>query len=500
MFTTVPLSRLIESPQNTRRHWNAAALDELVASLKAVGVLTPLLVRPVALDIEFVDSGDVDSGDGDWEIRNHATCELLTVCSTREQAETWSANWRESERCDFEIAAGHRRFRAAQRAGLDELPVQIRDLGDREFLEVLTIENLQREDVHPLDEAEGYATLQASDRVYTVEAIAARVGKSTSYVRQRLALRKLTDAAKAHFLADEITAAHAVRLARLSADDQGKALEEAVFSRLFGKTESTALALMPVSDLDDWVRDCVRLDVHAPETAEQFPEIAAALAAEAVEGATILQLDAQYHAKPIKNGPLTPAQYHEILTKKDHCPHAQPGVFVLGARRGEIVQVCAQRKCQQHWPVAEKSDRADASTKTNDDWKQERERIERQAALWTIARPRVEAALVEATRDVVLSVETVNRLIGWKFTEILKVLGTTAKELRVVDLPQVMDLAVTWQSLYSADQAKEAVKRFGVDVKAIMKAVEKEQKAAAPTTAKTSVKKAATPAARKAVA
>lgn len=495
MFTTVQLSRLIESPQNTRRHWNAAALDDLAASLKAVGVLTPLLVRPVPLDITEGEG----PGDPDWEITNRATGELLTVCSTREQAETWRANWRESERCDFEIAAGHRRFRAAQRAGLPELPVQIRDLGDREFLEVLTIENLQREDVHPLDEAEGYATLQASDRAYTLEAIAARVGKSVSYVRQRLALRKLTDAAKAHFLADEITAAHAVRLARLSPDDQGKALEHVMFSTLFGGSDDH-LALMPVSRLDEWITDHVRLDLHAPETAEQFPEIAEAVAAEAVEGASILQLDDQYHAKHQKGGPLTPGQFHEVLTKKDSCPHTQPGVFVLGHRRGEVVNVCAQRKCQQHWPVAEKTDRADASTKTRDTWKQQQERAERQAALWKIARPRVEAALVEATRDTVLSVETVNRLVGWKFNDILTALRTSAKDLRVVDLPQVLELAVIWHNLYYADQAKDDAKRFGVDLKAIMKAVEKEQKAAAPSTAKTSVKKPATTAARKAVA
>lgn len=492
MFTTLPIERLIESPQNTRHHWRDGALEELAASLSQVGVLTPLLVRPTPIDIVPGDGFD------EFEIWDRAGNELLTVCSSRELAETWVRNYRESDRACFEIAAGHRRYRAAQMACLTELPVQIRDLGDREFLEVLTIENLRREDVHPLDEADGYAALMSADRAYTADAIAAKVGKSVSYVRQRLSLRKLTEKAREHYLRDEITAAHAVRLARLSPEDQQCALDHVVFAPLLRHAlENLRHALNPVGELDDWMKRHVALDVHAPETAEQFPEIAAAVAAEAVEGAQVLALNSDYYGESKKGAPLRPRQFHEVLTKKDACPHTQPGAFVLGERRGELIQVCAQKKCQQHWPTRESDDRGPVQ-KERIDWKKRQEKIEREHKLWELARPRVQAALVEATNDAQLSVELVDELLGWKFKDILKAMGVTAKTIDPFALPQALQISVLWSSLYNYSNAINAGKKVGVDVKAIMRQVEKEQVAA--TKAKPATKAKKTAPARKAVA
>jgi len=102
-YQVVPLADLHESKRNPRKHFNAEALAELAASIAAKGVLTPLLVRPNA--------------------------------------------------AGYEIAAGHRRYRAAKAAGVDQVPAIVREMTDTEFLEILTIENLQREDVHPLEEA-----------------------------------------------------------------------------------------------------------------------------------------------------------------------------------------------------------------------------------------------------------------------------------------------------------------------------------------------------------
>ena len=496
MFTTLPIERLIESPQNVRQHWRDGALEELAASIGQVGVLTPLLVRPTPIDIVPLSDDVVAENPGDIEIWDRAANELLTVCSSRERAEAWVRAYRESDRACFEIAAGHRRFRAAQIACLTELPVQIRDLGDREFLEVLTIENLQREDVHPLDEADGYAALMSADRAYTVEAIAAKVGKSVSYVRQRLALRKLTETARAIYLRDEITAAHAVRLARLSPQDQTRALDEVVFMDLFDYADADPkMALAPVGDLANWVKRQVVLDVRAPETSEQFPEIAAAVAAEAAEGAMVLSLTSDYNAPKTKGGPLGPGHFHEVLTKKDACPHTQPGVFVLGHRRGELIHVCAQRKCQQHWPTQETNERGPVQ-KDRYDWKAQQAKVEREAKLWALVRPRVEAAMVEATNDAQLSVEVVDELLGWRFKDVLKAMGVTAKTIDAFALPQVLQLAVVWPSLYSAGNATSAAKKLGVDVKAIMRQVEKEQ--AATTKAKPATAKKTT--ARKAVA
>src|SRR5579872_5003798 len=110
MLDHIEVTRLRESKMNPRRHF--AGLDELTASVKQHGVLTPLLVRSVS--------------DGN-------------TTSTK-----------------YEIIAGARRYRAAKAAGIDSLPVRVLDLDDAQALEFQVIENLQREDVHPLDEALGY--------------------------------------------------------------------------------------------------------------------------------------------------------------------------------------------------------------------------------------------------------------------------------------------------------------------------------------------------------
>lgn len=491
MFTTLPLSRLIESPQNPRHHWNDAALDELATSLRQVGVLTPLLVRPVPLDI-VEDLGD------DWLVMARPSGEVVTVCSSQDQAETWRRNWLESDRAQFEIAAGHRRLRAAQRAGLTEVPVQIRDLGDREFLEILTIENLQREDVHPLDEAEGYATLMASDGAYTVEAIAAKVGKSVSYVRQRLALRKLTTKAKEHFLRDEITAAHAVRLARLTEAQQRDALDEVVFLSLLSRTGGEKrLEVAPVSELDQWIAEHVRLDLHAPETAEQFPEVAAAVASVAVAGATILQLG-DYSTKKEKGGPLLPGAFRVLETKKDRCPHAQAGVFVVGYRRGQVVDVCATRTCAKHWPQATKAATSKSGTTSNSQaqeknrWQLQNERYERERKVWEIARPQVVDLVAEATNGAALTVEILEELIN-DHDATAKALGVASiRALAPSQFVQALLFDFYSGLLYTAEQAARGLKPLGIDVKAIVKAAEKSLRASEQAAAKTA--KAATPA------
>ncbi len=145
----LPLTALRESDLNPRRHFNEASLAELAENIRQVGVLTPLLVRPI----------------------QHG----------------------------YEIAGGHRRYRAARRAGLAEAPCIVRDLTDSEFLEIVTLDNLHREDVHPLDEAQGYAILLAHNEL-EIEDLAAKVGKSVSYIYQRLKLRDLTPEAQRAFL------------------------------------------------------------------------------------------------------------------------------------------------------------------------------------------------------------------------------------------------------------------------------------------------------------
>ena len=116
----------------------------------------------------------------------------------------------------WELIAGERRWLAAQRAGLREIPVLVRDLSDRETLEAAIVENVQRRDLTPLEEAEGYSRL-IDEFDYTQEALSKVVGKSRSHVANSLRLLNLADGAKELLDSGALTAGHARTL--LSADD-----------------------------------------------------------------------------------------------------------------------------------------------------------------------------------------------------------------------------------------------------------------------------------------
>ena len=133
-YRSLPLESLTESPINPRRTFNDAALQELAESIRTQGVLSPLLVRPKGPQT-------------------------------------------------YEIVAGARRYRAAQLAGLETAPVRIVELTDAQALETSIVENLQRRDVHPLDEANGFAALmRLEEPKYSVEQIAAKVGKAPAFI------------------------------------------------------------------------------------------------------------------------------------------------------------------------------------------------------------------------------------------------------------------------------------------------------------------------------
>lgn len=159
-----------------RRHFDEAELEALAQSVREKGVLQPLLVRPV-------DEADAA----------------------------------------FELIAGERRWRAAQRAGLHQVPVLVRVLGDVEALEIALIENLQREDLTSLEEAEAYRRLiQEFGRTQTT--LADAVGKSRSHVANTLRLLGLPEAVRQHLQIGALTAGHA-RALLAAADPAGLAAE-----------------------------------------------------------------------------------------------------------------------------------------------------------------------------------------------------------------------------------------------------------------------------------
>lgn len=127
----------------------------------------------------------------------------------------------------FEIIAGERRWRAAQKAGLTSVPVVVRDVDDRQLAELTLVENLQREDLNPVEEAEGYRILQERFRL-SQEEIAGRVGKERSTVANTLRLLKLPPAIRDGLVRKDISAGHARALLALSSEK----LQQEAFRRI----------------------------------------------------------------------------------------------------------------------------------------------------------------------------------------------------------------------------------------------------------------------------
>ena len=157
----VPTSALRPNARNPRRTFSNTELDELVASLRERGIIQPIVARPVR--------GAFDA---------------------------------------YEIIAGERRWRAAQRAGLHDVPVVIIDATDAEALQLAIIENVQRADLNPLEEADGYRALM-DEFGNSQDEIAKTVGKSRSYVANTLRLLKLPETVKAFIHSGKLTAGHA---------------------------------------------------------------------------------------------------------------------------------------------------------------------------------------------------------------------------------------------------------------------------------------------------
>lgn len=161
----------------------------------------------------------------------------------------------------YELIAGERRWRASQLAGLAEVPALVRDMDDLQVIELMLVENLQREDLHPLDEAAGYDRLLRKDQgpqslrgFATVDELAERIGKSRSYIIQRLTLLKLCESATLAFREGELSFSLALRIARLpSHDDQAAALKAALDG--WGGNPMTA------RDLDAFISDNFMLEL-----------------------------------------------------------------------------------------------------------------------------------------------------------------------------------------------------------------------------------------------
>ena len=173
----VPLSRVVPNPHQPRHHWDDADLEDLAASIREHGVLQPVLVT------ETIDG--------------------------------------------YQLIAGERRVRAARLAGLDRIPALVRQLADRDQLEVALVENVQRSDLDPIDEALAYRQL-IDEFGLTQERVAERVGKARATIANTLRLLDLHAAVQAAIAAGRITEGHGRALGGLPVDGQAQVLATVV--------------------------------------------------------------------------------------------------------------------------------------------------------------------------------------------------------------------------------------------------------------------------------
>jgi len=346
----ITLDQILESKTNPRRVFDEVKLRELASNIKVHGVLQPILVRPAP-------DGAADR---------------------------------------YELVAGARRFRASQLAGKETILATVRQLTDAESREIQLIENLQRADIHELDEGIGYRGLmQLKPDFYTVEAIAAQVAKSPSYVKGRISLTDLVPAAQTAFYDGKLTVAHALELARLQPADQERALMDC-----FPGHRSTTSILkdrkaeaLTVRQLRDWIEREIHLDLrNAPFDVNDahllpaagpcsicpkrtgnnpllFPEVRNksvctdpaccrakidALLQVRVEpllkqGQKPLRISSApyWQARSKSSDTLYEGQYRRA-EREGECPHTQVAVIVDGREAGRILHICSDEDCKTH--------------------------------------------------------------------------------------------------------------------------------------------------------
>jgi ParB/RepB/Spo0J family partition protein len=341
-----------ESPTNPRRSFSETSLDELTASVRRHGVLRPILVRP--------------NGEG------------------------------------FVLIAGARRLRAAKLAGCETVPARVLDLDDAAADEATIIENLHRENIHPLDEGVSYQRLVSTGR--TIDDIAVALGKSKGYVYQRISLTRLVPKVQDLLARDVLPLIYALKIAVVPAEQQEEALAQC-FRPLFRDEEARRDQLEPLAQLAAWVEKTVRLNPRSEDTQVLLPALAEqVVSAEQERDASVLALSTlHFHTDKADPKPIL-AKSWKPADGKHRCEHARPGVIVLGDGQGTFLHVCiAKKQCGKHWgrpkpaasgPTPDQTEQADARRQQEEAWAKQRADTER----WrTELRPRAVRLIAERT-------------------------------------------------------------------------------------------------------
>jgi ParB family chromosome partitioning protein len=396
-------------------------LKELADSIRTQGILSPLLVRPLT-----------------------------------EQS--------------FEIVAGARRYRAAQMAEAATVPVRIVNLTDAEALEAQLIENLQRRDVHPMEEAQGFrALLNLEEPKYSIEQISARTCKTPAFVAARLKLTELAPVVVEAFYREEIGVGHALLLAKLQPDKQEQALAACFKEEWSGGDRKAKRLLLPVRNLQFWIEhnillilkqapfnkrdaqliaiagscvDCpkrtghnkllfadvredactdptcyaAKLEAHVQKQIAAKPELVQISTAygQQQEGSKIVTRSKYVQLRPDKPDTPEKAKWPEYKT----CKYTTEAIVSDGIDKGEMRRVCTQADCPIHHPKKQ-------STKADASFKAEQDKRRREEALASATGMRVLQTIVAAVpvrlmkRDLLFIVEQMFPLLDDKRQEMV---------------------------------------------------------------------------------
>lgn len=357
LVVRLPFFQLALSATNPRKTADPKADAELAASIKEKDVQQPLLVRPLPE-------------------------------STPEAPR-------------YEIVAGSRRIKAAKKAGLDDVPCIIREMTDTQAREAQIIENLQRKDISALDEARGLMALvddhgkltelfdEAKGKLSRVEIVAKQIGKSPSYVYQRLKLCELIPEAQKKLEEGAITAGHAILLARMPSSGQKLGLQQCFPARDKDKTQShasvrelgqklktEAMANLKTARFDRYdatltpagsCETCPKLAANSPALKDLEPHtctdtacfkaktkatILLKIAAGKAAGKPLVKiLDSYDYQRPAAGSEkLHDGQFQLAGGKDRQCKSHAAAIRVDGRQAGELLTICADRKCSVHYP------------------------------------------------------------------------------------------------------------------------------------------------------
>jgi ParB/RepB/Spo0J family partition protein len=351
----IPLSEIEPTTDNVRKKIDPKKFAELVKSVKAKGVLQPILVRPIA-------------------VPNGAA--------------------------KYQIIAGERRYRAATEAGLTEIPAYIKVMSDEDALSACLMENLLREDVHPLDEADGFLRLNRELKL-DVRTIAARVAKEPRYVARRLPLTSLIEEARDDLRQERITLGHALEICRLALEIQPHALAACYETKSVRSKDRDGYDFVPdktkpphsVRHLQEWLVKNVHLNlqtapfklddprlrddsltcINCPQRTGHdkllFSDIRDSdtclnricfsakyrrwldlikAEVEAKQGKPTVFISAHHGWRGTDEGTLSLDQYQPLEKRADRCEYAEQAVYDDGVNVGKVQWICREPSCKDH--------------------------------------------------------------------------------------------------------------------------------------------------------